>query len=308
MPDWWNRDCEKDASLLPDLEIRIARFLGTTVEAVREPAGELVVPAYPGAQLRRVANLDRDRVKAAIHAGLRIAAAAVRALRGPAPAVRIPPTDPLEWRQEILSSSERFDLTSVVADLWLRGIPVLHVESLPPPKFQGLACVVEGRPVILLGHGNDEPVRLALYALHEAGHIVRRDCGPDTPVVDEDERFADTTEMERLADEFAWTSLTAGNSMNDVSGADPREWANLAWADERARAIDAGVSIWTWANRTRDFQTGEIALKALYRAQGGRRVLRDAFDKYIDADGASETDRALLRCMFLDPERDAVTP
>jgi hypothetical protein len=36
MPDWWNRDCEKDTSLLPDLAIRIARLLETRVEAVED--------------------------------------------------------------------------------------------------------------------------------------------------------------------------------------------------------------------------------------------------------------------------------
>ena len=310
LPDWWDSDCEKDASLLPDLEIRIARFLGTTIEAVREPSAELAVPAYPGAQLRRVKSLNRDRIKASIHAGLRIAGAVVRSLRDPAPAIRLPPADPLEWRREISASTKRFDLSSAVADLWARGIPVVHAEFLPPPRFQGLACVVEGRPVILLGHGNDEPVRLALYTIHEVGHIVRGDCGPEEPVVDEDESelHTDTSEMERLAEEFAWAWLTGGNSMRDVSGEDPREWANLAWADEKARSIDAGVSIWAWANRTRDFQTGELALKALYRAQGGQRILRDAFDRYVDAESASETDRALLSCVFLDPWRDAASP
>ena len=162
--------------------------------------------------------------------------------------------------------------------------------------------------MILLGHGNDEPVRLALYTIHEVGHIVRGDCGPNEPVVDESELFADTSEMERLAEEFAWAWLTGGNSMLNVSGGDHREWANLAWADEKARSIDAGVSIWAWANRTHDFQTGELALKALYRAQGGQRILRDAFDQYVDAESASETDQSLLKCVFLDPGRDATSP
>lgn len=307
LPDWWNRECEKDASLLPEVEIRLARFLGTSIEAIRDPAFPLNAPEYPGAQLRRVQNVNRDRLRAAIHAGLRVASAVVRCLRSPDVPIRIPFAEPLRWREDVGMRDPTFGLKSVVEDLWSRGIPVIHLEKVPPPKFQGLACVVRGRPVILLGHANDEPVRLLLYVAHETSHIVRGDVGPDVPVVDEDELFPDTSEMELAAEEYAWKALTGGQPILAPPSGNALQWANAAWKDQQSRAIDAGVSLWKWANQQSDFAKGEMALKALYRAQGGQRTLREVFDQHVAWENASETDRELLRSVFLDPDGDATT-
>ena len=305
LPDWWAPECEKDASLLPEVEFRLARFLGASVETIRDPVAPLSAPDYPGAQLRRVQNLNRDRLKAAIHAGLRVASAVVRCLRSPESPIRIPPSDPLGWRQGLCTKGPVLGLQSFVDDLWSGGIPVIHLEKVPPPRFQGLACVVQKRPVILLAHGSDAPVRLMLYALHETGHIVHRDAGPDVPVVDEDELFPDTSEMEQAAEDYAWKALTGGQPILEAGNGSELDWANAAWEDQRKRGIDAGVTLWSWANQTKNFSKGEMALKALYRAQGGQRILRDAFDQHVRWEDASETDRELLRSVFLGPERDA---
>ena len=68
--------------------------------------------------------------------------------------------------------------------------------------------------------------------------------------------------------------------------------------------VDAGVLLWSYANRAQKFADAQMALKALYRHVGARQALRDLFDQHVDLESASETDRALLRCVFLDPERD----
>jgi hypothetical protein len=307
LPDWWDESGADDPSLLPELEIRVARFFGVPVASMRHPRLELSIPNYPGARLRKVANLDRNRVKAAVHTGLQIAAAVVRSLRDSARAVRLPPADPMDWYREVQCAASRFDLASIVNDLWERGIPVVHVDVLPAPKFQALACLVGGRPVIVLGHANDAPPRLAFHIAHEVGHVVHDDCGPDAPIIDEDESVVDSSTSEQLADEYAWNALAGGEPIGDVPTGDHRDWAKMADEVGRQHSIDAGVVVWSWANRTKDFKTGQMALKALYRSQRGQRMLRAAFDRNVDLENAAETDRALLRCLFLDPERDAPT-
>ncbi len=302
LPDWWGRDCEKDAALVRDVTFRIARFLDAPLSSI-EGGEQLAVPTYPGAQLRHVKNIDADALGPAIHAALRIAAAVVRSLREAGPA-RSPPTDAAEWASQLTSAGQVVDLPTVVSDLWSRGIPVVHVELLPAPKFQGLACVVEGRPVIVLGHANDEPVRLLVHAAHEAGHVVHGDCEPGAPVIDEEDDVPDTSGIERTAEHFAWSVLGAGRRIPELRGDDFRALASAASSLEDETHVDAGVMLWSHANKTQSFRDVQMALKALYRHRGGRRTLRDLFDRFVDIEAASETDRALLRCVFLDPERD----
>ena len=50
-----------------------------------------------------------------------------------------------------------------------------------------------------------------------------------------------------------------------------------------------------------------MAAKALYLEVGARRLLRQHFDRHVGLDTASESDRALLRCVYGDPERDATS-
>jgi len=125
LPDWWEPSCAHDASLMPDLEIRVARFLGASLDVVRDPDAKLSAPRYPGAQLRRVRDLARDRLASAIHAALQIAGAVVRNMEDIP--LRLPPTDPLAWRSQIVRKVPILQLGDVLADLWARGIPVIQL-------------------------------------------------------------------------------------------------------------------------------------------------------------------------------------
>jgi hypothetical protein len=305
LPDWWDETCEETPSLLTDVEIRVARFLGLSVSAIRDPAVELSPPSYAGAQLRRVRDIDRDRLAPAIHSALQIAAALVRNLRAPVPSPSIPPADGLMWRAQIQHVGTAITLNDVVSNLWERGIPIAAIDVLPAPSFQGLACVVGGRPVVLLGHKHDEPGRVAFFAAHEIGHIASGDCAPDRPVVDEQEEVADDADMEIRADQYATHVLVGKDTVPKVDAKNARELAIHAGQFERSSGIDAGAVIFAWARLTGDYAKASMAVKALYRGSGARRLLRQHFDRYVDLDSATESDRALLRCVFGDPERDA---
>ena len=92
---------------------------------------------------------------------MRIASAVVRNLKEPVPAPTDPPSDGLAWRQEIRGLDGSLVLDAILEDLWTRGIPIIPAHLLPTPSFQGLAAVVENRPVVVLGHRHDEPGRVA---------------------------------------------------------------------------------------------------------------------------------------------------
>ena len=302
LPDGWAAACADDPAVLPDVKIRVARFLRRSIADVRDPSVELAAPTYVRAQLRRVRDIDRDRLGPAIHSALQIAGAVVRSLRSTDHPPAVVPTDALTWRHQISQAGQAVKLDDLLGDLWGRGIPVVPVDVLPAPTFQGLVCIVESRPVILLGHKIDQPGLVAYIVAHEAGHIVTGDCTLDQPVVDEEEEIADESDMERNADLFATRLLVGRDSAPEIRGGDFRELARNAVAQEREMGAEASTIIFAWARRTGEYETASMAVKALYRNSGARNKLRDHFDRHVDIDAATETDRSLLRCVYGDRE------
>lgn len=309
LPDWWDESCVDAPEVLPEVELRVARFVGATLADVRNPKLALASPAYPGAQLRRVKNIDRDRLAPAIHLGLKVAEATVRNWRGSVPVVRIPPDDPLDWRAQLIRRGPVIRLPALLEDLWERGVPVVHIEVRPSPSFQGMVCIVGGRPVIVLAHDLDDPARLAFVVAHEMAHVVAGDCVEGQPVVDEDEVNPDDHATERSADRYAARVLTGGK-IPKLEDADPKDLARQALVVEQSAQIDAALVVHWWAKShaesgSKVYARAALAREAMYRHTLGKRRLREAFDEHIDLEAASESDRALLRCLFLDPERDA---
>ena len=297
LPDWWDERCADDPRLVQDIEIRVARFLGLSMSAAANPDLPLETPQHPGAQLRRVRDTDRTRLAPAIHTAIRTASAVVRNLRDTVPPPSHPPVDGLEWRDRILGARSAPSVESIAGDLWELGIPIVPLDVLPAPSFQGMACIVEDRPVILLGHKHDEPGRVAFVIAHEAGHIAAGDCASGRPIIDEEPEIADDGETERRADLYA-THVLVGEA--DVPGLDDtdslhyKDLARRASDIERTKSADAGFVIFSWARQTGDYATAAMAVKALYRSTGARKQLRRLLNRYVDLAAASETDRYLL--------------
>jgi len=307
LPEWWDDDCTNDLAIIPDIEIRVARFLGLPLVAVKDARTKLVSPTYPNAQLRRVRDIDRDRLSAAIHAALKISSAVVRSLREPSRGLNTPPDDGLAWHREMKSTLSVVTLDTILDDLWNRGIPVVPIDILPAPSFQGLACVVDGRPVILLGHKHDEPARTAFFLAHESAHIVAGDCAKNQPVLDEDEEIVDQDAMEKSADQYANNVLYGGQQFHLTEDPNFKDLATQAHQMEMSTGVDAGFVIFNWAHRTQKYDIASLAANALYKGSGARKKLRQHFDLNVDLDAATECDRSLLRCVYGDPDRHATS-
>jgi len=302
LPDWWEDRCSDDPSLLQDVEIRLARFLGLPLAVIKEPNMVLAAREYPAAQLRRVREFDRNRLRPAIHSAMRIAEAVVRNLRDRKDKPVMPPTDPLEWRKGIEALGRTVTLDNIISDLWTRGIPVVPIDMLPMPSFQGMCCIVESRPVILLGYKHDEPGRVAFLVAHEVGHVTAGDCAPERPVVDEEDEITDETDIERRADRYATHVLIGSDTVPKIDAGTFKDLARGASERERETGADASMVIFAWARRTGDYAMATMAVKALYRHLGARQHLHELFDRHVDVSAAAETDRALLRCVYDDPE------
>jgi Zn-dependent peptidase ImmA (M78 family) len=297
LPDWWEEECAAEAELLPEIELRVARFLGQPISLVRDPGEQLFAPAFAGAQLRRVRDVDRDRLAPAIHAALQIGGAVVRSLRDGLSSTATLPATGVEWRRALRELDRVVTLDALLADLWRCGIPVVPLDVLPAPSFQGLAAIVERRPVIVLGHKHDEPGRVAFFVAHEAGHIAAGDCAPDQPVVDEEDVIVDEAAMERAADRYATQVLVGQDTMPELDDGGFRSLATQAAELETEIGAEASTLLFAWAAKTGDYAAATMAVKALYRSSGARCTLREHFDRHVDLESATETDRALLRCV-----------
>jgi hypothetical protein len=306
LPNWWDKSCSEDPSLLQDIELRVARFLDLPLAVVKDASASLAPPEYPEAQLRRVRDMDRNRLLPAIHSAMRIGAAVVRSLRNTVPDPAVPPADGLEWRELVKAAGPAVTLHDIVADLWKRGIPVVPLDVLPGASFQAIACIVERRPVILLGYKHDEPGRAAYLVAHEVGHVVAGDCAPDRPVVDEEEAITDDADIECRADQYGTRVLIGGDTVPEVAQASFKDLARQASQLEGRTGADASTVIFAWARRTNDYATATMAVKALYRGTGARKQLCQLFDLHVNVAAAAETDRALLRCVHGELERDEV--
>lgn len=305
LPDWWAEECANDSAVLSDVEIRVARFLGRSISEIQNPAVDITAPTFLHAQLRRVSGTDREKIRPAIHSAMRVAEAVVRSLRQPA-AIDVPPADARAWRKMLRKGNEPIALNALLTDLWQRGIPVVPLDVLPSPSFQGMACVVEGRPVILLGHKHDAPGRIGFFVAHEVGHVAAGECRPDMPVLDGNEDLADDTQSEQRADLYAWQAMAGDVQLPDLQEGSPENLARQAARSAREAGLDAGVVLFGWARRTGNYQPAQMAVAKLYLAKGAKRILREHFDHYVDAEAASESDRALLRCVDGVTECDAV--
>jgi hypothetical protein len=302
LPDWWDDSLSSDESILPEIEIRVARFLNRLVSDVRDPAVSLVVPVRAGAVLRRVRPTEVDRLGPAIHTALAVAGAVARSLRNLSIDVCPPPLDPFMWRSSIERPKPAISLDVLLRDLWARGVPVVPVDILPTPKFQGLACIIDGRPIIVVGHQHDAPGRLAFVVGHEAGHIAAGDCALGHLIVDQDDEVDDQSEIERRADLYATRLLVGYDRVPTITATDFRELAKQAIGLERTEGVDATTAIFAWARVTRDYTAASMAVQALYRHTGGRALLRNHVLANVDFDSASESDRSLLRLVVDDRE------
>lgn len=304
LPDWWDRSCWDEPDLLPEIEIRVGRFLAVPLSTVSDPESTLKPPAYPEARLRCVRDVDRAHLAPAIHAALRIAGAVVRNLKESVPSPTPPPSDGLVWRREIGGLDGKVSLDAILENLWARGIPVVPTHLLPVPSFQGLAAVVDGRPVVVLGHGHDEPGRAAFRISHEAGHIAKGDCTSEAPVVDKDEEIHSDHAMEKLADQYAIQVLVGGDTIPELGRNAPgdfRDLARRAAAAERKTGVDAGAIIFSWARTTGDYAKATMAIKALYLSAGAARSLREYFERFVDVEGAPLSDQELMRTVVSKP-------
>lgn len=261
---------------------------------MQDPSRPLAPPSYAEARLRRVRDLEPERLAPAVHFALKVGQAVVRNMRASQPLAVDLPASAQEWHEQLRVKGTAVTLTAILADLWDRGVPVVPLGHTPAPSFQGMVGIVDGRPVVFLGHRHDEPGRIAFVVAHEAGHIAAGDCTAESPIVDGDDTTEDLSDIEKAADEFALQLLVGSHQLRPPGSESFRDLAKHAVDLEAETGAEASNLIFGWARETGDYATATRAVQALYRAKGGRATVASFFRKHVDHARLSETDRELL--------------
>ncbi len=302
LPDWWDDDCSENPNLLPDFEIRVARFLHCSLSHIRNASVALSASTETGPRLRKVRSVRGDRLDPAIHTAVEVAKAVVRNLtEGQRP--MIPSRDPLVWRDKLTSELDgTVQLRDILDHLWSTGIPVVQLNDyVPRPRFQALACVVEDHPVVVLGHKYEEPGRVAFLIAHEIGHISAGHCTESITILDENAEVNDDSPDEIEANEYAQDFLVGPEVPTLIHAwehLDARALAEKASQIEAETGADASYMIYRWAAKTLDYPMAAAAVRALYRASGAQRQLSDLYLANVHAIDASESDMGLLQCVY----------
>jgi len=292
LPDWWEESYESDARLLSDVELRVARFLGISVTDVRDPSRALAVPMAPSTVLRKASNMSVERLRPAIHAARRVAETVIRNMKSRP--VRELPSKADDWRRTLAKGKGPVMLEVMLSDLWSRGIPVIPMDYLPSPAFQGMAAAIDGRPFIVIGQKHDAPGRVGFFVAHEAGHIANGDCRDGNTIVDEQETSTDSSGIELLADRFASRVLLGDATASRLKGSEFHKLAEHAYAIEQETGAEAGALLFHWARANNDFKTASMAVGALYRSIGARRMMARFLVDNVNTDDMSDTDRTLF--------------
>lgn len=124
---------------------------------------------------------------------------------------RLIPQDASEIRREILGTGvRRVDLPSLLRYSWDHGIPVVHIQGFPDgaKKMDGMAAIIDGRPVTVLCKVSKYPAWHVFILAHELGHIALGHLSNNTVLADEAVSEDSPDAGESAANDFAVELLT----------------------------------------------------------------------------------------------------
>jgi transcriptional regulator with XRE-family HTH domain len=119
------------------------------------------------------------------------------------------PSDAEEFRDAIVSEFQTVTLESVLAFLWMHGVPVLPL--CDAAAFHGAFWRVKGRNVIVLKQRTSSLARWTHDCLHETYHSSQEPDEPERSAIEEPE----TSSVRRESDEEQEANLFAGDVMLD---------------------------------------------------------------------------------------------
>lgn len=280
LPDWWDDSLADNPANLAVAEVTLARNLGLTIRALRDPAQPLSLDLSGGLALKRSTTAGTKKARASVRIALTAATTLVSQLeRLPAFRGRLTAE---EVRKLILARARSVDFAGLLEFAWSHGIVVLPFRTHPTEssQFDGLATWISGRPVIILASRRQAPAWLAFHLAHELGHILLGHVGSEgDTITDIDLQKVDNSTQEREADRFALECLTgdARPRLKIQAGLTAESLKAVVQDIRLETGIDPGVSCLIYAYQHDCYPAAQKALRLLGRADGGHHEI----DRYL---------------------------
>jgi len=289
MPEWWSNGLWETDSGFAQGAIILSRKLGLDLESIHEPCATICLQTgtSPKFKLRKSSKESELAIAQAVSLGA--ARTAVGCARGEYKGI---PQSASDIRAELI---ERRDHQSVALGnlldyCWERGVPVLHVSCFPRggKKPDGMAAMVEGRPVLIISRKQKFAAWQVFILAHELGHICRGHVSENSTLVDESISVEDrdSNDEEEQANRFAKELLLGGGDLNYSS---PRRLNAVDLADAAIRrgresGSDPGVIALNYAYNQDFIPVGMKALGLLEPEADAVSLINEKMLQHLDRD------------------------
>ena len=309
LPEWWEDDVARTPAGYAQGLMILSRYAGLDISTLRDDSSELVFRGHGTCKFKKAARTQISELELTQAMAARAAhlahAAAKKALLSPLRSAS-------EIRQEVLASGAPWvNLQSLIDYCWKQGIPVLHVSRFPngSKKADGIAAMVQGRPVIVLCRKEDCAAKQLFILAHEIGHIALDHVADDSVLIDEEMGKNERDNEERDADEFA-LQLLGGNPVASSIQCDGRlkssELATKAEAIGHSLQVDPGHIVLKYAHhmtahssrgifRNRIWASANGCLNSLCANPSALTLIRRRMEDGLDWSSLPEDSREFLR-------------
>lgn len=232
LPDWWNDNiANTQAGFLEAASLLAKSFSLDFSSLVSGNEAKFDIP-NPNFKTRR--NIDISKLESAV-ALSSVAAKAV--LKGFDTKLNIEGLTPEKIRNTLLSRGNRWiDFRTLLEYCWEIGIPVLHLDLFTKKKMQGLAILLNERPIIILT-SKKKYGYLVFDLAHELGHILAGHTQNDL-IIDERIFEKDNNPREQEANDLALKILIGNNIPHKPMHTTPNKIADACIAAGKRDNID----------------------------------------------------------------------
>jgi IrrE N-terminal-like domain len=239
LPDWWDDELAETPAGFQQASLILSQTFGIRAETfLTENSPAFNLPE--GIQFKRRDNLEVDDLSIACAAARSLARIVLNVFPDkPQPESYL---DASVLRLQLLQGKQWISFQDVLDYSLSIGIPVIHLHHLPKKakKMDGLAFVLNGRPVIVLTRKYKYGYLLFDLA-HELGHISLGHVNANATVIDRKIDLEADEENERAANRFALELLTGNPECKIVPtgrGINGNELASIAERYGKEHQID----------------------------------------------------------------------
>lgn len=304
LPDWWDNALLGTSAGSLQFAMILQQRLGLEVSFVED--GTIAVGTRPGPRrFKHRAGTRQEELQVAANIGLALARLGAFAS---SETYRPLPKSAVELAELVAGPDAVVDFSRLLAVLWEHGIPVLFLSELPRgcKRLTGMATVVDGRPVIVLGLKHQQRSRQLFVLAHELGHIQCGHVGEGSILIDEDivsVSNAITTPATSLdseeaqADAYALALIRRGATAQAVRLNEHHTSTTLAgeaFQLGQALRIDPGHLILSFAQERSQWPLASQAIEYYPDSGGALELIKNALVSYAQLDRLSEENREYL--------------